>query len=948
MHDDSGQQNLLMQGQLPFLSPDTDVEKTLSEHISDAEHVKEILQAVKRSAYENLNTIITEWDEKGVIIYANRFALDFFGYTPDELLGRSVYETILRHVDARGADLSKLVRDICADPLQYSYYENENIRKNGELAWIAWTNMPQYDEQGHFVSFLSTGTDITEKRRAEELLRQSESRYRSIVEDQTEFICRSLPDGTILLLNKAYSKFYGEPQNDFVGTKIADFMRTEDKVVIEKAFANMTPDNPIFEWEHRSQNSFGKECWQQWTNRGIFDSSGRLIEIQAVGRDITHRRLAELALQESEARYRTIGEMIPYGIWICDPQGKCTYASQIFLDMLGITFEDAIEFGWSERLKPGTRESTIAAWKACIEAGTNWEYEHIYMDKHGEERYVLARGIAVKNESGEILSWVGVNIDISELKQAQNELRRAHDELEDKVRERTAELTESNEHLKKEIHRRELLSRQLFENEQKFRSIFENSLDAIFFGGADGSIETANPASLNLFEWTEQELRERGRSGVVDPNDSRLPLFLEEREKTGRFRGELNYVKKNGTSFPAEVTVNTFEGMDGKGKACVFIRDVTERKKTEERLRESEERFRMAFEQGTIGMAIVNLDFRFVATNNALSEMTGYPRDELQNLTFMDITHPDDLDLDLANVNMLLTGEIDYYEMEKRYIGKSRNIFWIHLTGSIIRDENRKPLYFLAMVQDISERKRIAELLQERSEELAKTNKDLQQFAYIASHDLQEPLRNITSCMQLLEKRHAESLSEPARQLIDYSVISVKRMRTLLEDLLAYSRVTTKAQSFHIVDASVILEQTLRDLVFAIDESNAIITRDPLPQIFADATQISQVFQNLIKNGIKFKREDPIRIHISAREETDEWIFSVQDNGIGIEDEYFERIFIIFQRLHTRTEYEGTGLGLSIVQRILERHGGRIWLESTIGVGSTFYFALPKYKPEAV
>jgi PAS domain S-box-containing protein len=226
-------------------------------------------------------------------------------------------------------------------------------------------------------------------------------------------------------------------------------------------------------------------------------------------------------------------------------------------------------------------------------------------------------------------------------------------------------------------------------------------------------------------------------------------------------------------------------------------------------------------------------------------------------------------------------------------------------------------------------------------QELGRSNADLQQFAYIASHDLQEPLRMITSYLQLLERRYKDRLDENASEFIAYAVEGAARMKTLINDLLAYSRVGTHGRPFEQVDCTASVKQAIANLKLSIAESQATITWDELPEIVADSTQLTQLFQNLISNAIKFRSADPPTIHISAVSQAENWLFRVQDNGIGIEPQYADRIFVIFQRLHNRTEYPGTGIGLAICKKIIERHDGNIWIESEPGKGSTFCFTIP-------
>ena len=231
--------------------------------------------------------------------------------------------------------------------------------------------------------------------------------------------------------------------------------------------------------------------------------------------------------------------------------------------------------------------------------------------------------------------------------------------------------------------------------------------------------------------------------------------------------------------------------------------------------------------------------------------------------------------------------------------------------------------------------------LEESIAELARSNADLQQFAYVASHDLKEPLRMVASYTQLLARRYKGKLDSDADEYIRYAVDGANRMQWLINDLLAYSRVTVQEKVFEEVDCNSVLEEVLSDLRVAVEESRAVVIRNPLPTVMADRVQLGQLFQNLIGNAIKFHGKEAPQVHVSAERRPGEWLFSVRDNGVGLDPEYAERIFVIFQRLHNREEYPGTGIGLAICKKIVERHGGRIWVVSQTGQGATFHFTLP-------
>jgi signal transduction histidine kinase len=244
--------------------------------------------------------------------------------------------------------------------------------------------------------------------------------------------------------------------------------------------------------------------------------------------------------------------------------------------------------------------------------------------------------------------------------------------------------------------------------------------------------------------------------------------------------------------------------------------------------------------------------------------------------------------------------------------------------------------------QELEERRRAEQRLQQYAGELSRSNAELEQFAYVASHDLQEPLRMVASFTQLLAKRYQGRLDQDADEFIGFAVEGAERMQSLINDLLAYSRVGTLGKPFAAVDCNVVLSQALENLMAALAESGARVTHDNLPTVLGDEVQLRQVFQNLVANALKFRGPEPPLVHLSSEARADEWLFTVQDNGIGIAPEHQERIFLIFQRLHPRSDYPGTGLGLAVCKKIVERHGGRIWVESKPGAGSTFYFNLPR------
>ncbi len=278
-------------------------------------------------------------------------------------------------------------------------------------------------------------------------------------------------------------------------------------------------------------------------------------------------------------------------------------------------------------------------------------------------------------------------------------------------------------------------------------------------------------------------------------------------------------------------------------------------------------------------------------------------------------------------------------------LGIVLTLFALYLVSSAIQQETIERKQAEASLKQLNDelearvQERTTEL-EEANTNLLRSNRELEQFAYVASHDLQEPLRAVNSYAQLITRKYQGNLDAKADKYLGYITEGATRMQQLINDLLAFSRVGTHGKPLVLTDCELVLSQVLDNLKVAITENQASVTHDPLPSVMGDEIQLIQLLQNLIANGMKFRREELPHVHVSANEQEHEWVFCVRDNGIGIESEYFERIFTIFQRLHSKSEYPGTGIGLAVCKKIVERHGGRIWVESTPGVGTAFYFTI--------
>jgi len=436
-----------------------------------------------------------------------------------------------------------------------------------------------------------------------------------------------------------------------------------------------------------------------------------------------------------------------------------------------------------------------------------------------------------------------------------------------------------------------------------------------------------------------------------------LGAILEPVRHSGADTREWTWVRKDGSWLAVSLTLAALRAPSGEVLGFVALgHDITARLHSEaEQARllgqteVAEARFRALLESAPDAIITVDEHGTIVLVNSQVEQLFGYTREELLGQS-IEVLVPERFRM------AHLRYRAAYQQAPRtRPMGaglalyarrKDGSEFPVEISLSPLRLDGQ--LWITSIIRDVTERvraevelKRTAARLAQQTAELRRSNEELQQFAYVASHDLQEPLRMVASYTQLLARRYRGKLDADADEFIEYAVDGARRMQALINDLLAYSRVGTRGQEFEPTDANAVFDQVVTDLGAAIEEAQAVVTRDDLPTVVVDPSQFGQLLQNLLSNAIKFRGERPPRVHVSARLEDDAWLFSVSDNGIGIAPEYTDRIFVIFQRLHSRAQYPGTGIGLAICKKIVERHGGRIWVESTPGEGSTFYFTLP-------
>jgi len=508
------------------------------------------------------------------------------------------------------------------------------------------------------------------------------------------------------------------------------------------------------------------------------------------------------------------------------------------------------------------------------------------------------------------------------------------------------QLSQELEKMRMQLQRLDSCRRELQSVQRKYDRLLQSSPDAMLFVDGDARIVLVNHQLENLFGYTGEELvgkglhilipeRFRGRhqSNVVN-------YFSNPRARPMGTGLQIYALKKDGTEFPADIALSPLE-TDGELLTIAAIRDITERKRAEREAAEGQ-KLRLAQEATRIGTYDWDVQTNVVRWTPEMEGLYGLQPGGFGK-TYADwvkLIHPDDLPgTEAAMRNALQQGRL---ETEFCVVWPDGTVRWLAARGVVFKDDFGVPQRLVGVNIDITERRTAEEDVKRLLLELERSNKELEQFAYVASHDLQEPLRMIASYVQLLEQRYKGKLDAKADKYIYFAVDGALRMQKLIEDLLTYSRVTTRGTPLGPVDTNRAFTHAVRDLSAAIEESHADVTKDRLPSVMGDEAQFAQLFQNLIGNAIKFKRPNtaPL-VHVSAKKDKKEWLFSVRDNGIGMEPKYFDRIFQIFQRLHTRAEYPGTGIGLALCKRIVERHGGRILVESAPGEGTTFFFTIP-------
>jgi PAS domain S-box-containing protein len=746
-------------------------------------------------------------------------------------------------------------------------------------------------------------TQSEELRRSHQALAESRDQYLDLYEfaplgyltlNETALISRSNLTAAILL---------GTDRSKLIQARLRKFVIPEDRETWDRYFMCLLKSDEKITATLSLRRGDSSTFPARLESIRLTGDKGQFIRV-AIS-DISDMRKAELELKQSEERFRLALRNAPVSVAIQDKDLVFQWAYNPYAshpaDIKGMRDTDLFT--------PEDAANLIKLKRKVFETGEEVR-EQIWLTMNGERTYLDLYLEPQRDDTG-LITGIGVaTVDLT------------RQELSDAMLKRTLSL---------------------------LNAALEATADAIYVVDNEGKITGYNQKFMIMWNIPPAVLE----SGV---NETVQNHILPQIKDPIRFMSSIRELQVN----PARESSDRVEFKDGKiferyskpqkigdmivGRVWSF-RDVTERKRAEEAQIASEIRYRRLFEMAQDGILILDAETgQIMEVNPFLINMLGFSRDQFLGKKLWEIGLFKDIVANKENFEELQRKEyVRYEDMPLETADRQR--IAVEFISSVYEVNNKRVVQ--CNIRDITQRKKLEEDLVIKAEELARSNIELQQFAYIASHDLQEPLRAISGFAELLVKRYHGKIDEKADTYIDFITEGTTRMQQMIQDLLSYSRVQTQVHEFVLIDSNTALDLAISDLQVAAREHHAVITRDPLPSVYADLEQITKMFQNLISNAIKFHKPGMIpTVHISAKQDEKSWIFSVSDNGIGIDRKYADRVFKIFQRLHTRDEYPGTGIGLAICKRIAEQHGGTIWIESVPGTGSQFYFTIPKRKKE--
>jgi PAS domain S-box-containing protein len=928
-------------------------ERTLSEledrkvAVAELEVTQELLQqgvAVREQALKDLadhkfaldqHAIVAVTDVKGTITYVNEKFCAISQYSKDELIGQN------HRVLNSGHHPKEFFQQMYHTIAHGHVWRDEicNRSKDGSIYWVDTTVVPFLDAHGKARQYMAIRTDITERKRAE----QVRERLAAVVDSSDDAIISKTAEGTINSWNRGAEKLFGYSSSEAVGKPMLMLIPPERMGEETDILARIRHGESVERFETVRVRKDGRGINVSATISPIRDSSGAIVGASQIVRDITERIRAEQAMQESLAtREAALKQLADHKFALdqhaivatTDVQGTITYVNDKFCAISKYSKEELIDQNHRILNSGHHAKEFFQQMYHTIANGQVWRGEICNRAKDGSIYWVDTTIVPFAGEDGKPLQYVAIRADVTERRRASDALVVQAEEL---------------------ACSRQALETQkiMLQSEARYRGLLEAAPDAMVVVNSRGEIVLLNVQAEKQFGYSRDELIGQMIKNIV-PEGFAERLVADGTRSAAGEQGqqigtgiELSGRRQDGSEFPIEIMLSPLQSAEGI-LVTAAIRDISVRKDAEKRLVQMARELSLKHQlldsvvEGTTDPIYVrDLENRFTLSNSACSRLFGRSVDQMVGKTMREMLPGDSYyDVATSDQEVMCSGETRTVEETAEIDGIIRTFL---TTKGPYRDADQKTIGTIGIGRDITERKKSEEHLVKTVRELKRSNDELQQFAYVASHDLQEPLRMVASYTQLLGRRYEGRLDHDADEFIAFAVDGCNRMQGLIHDLLAYSRAGTNGKALRKISTEAALQEALTSLQGTIEQSGAVVTHDSLPAIKTDETQLTQVFQNLIGNAIKYHGAAAPLVHVSASKTiANEWVFSVGDNGLGIEAQYFERIFILFQRLHGRGEFEGTGIGLAICKKIVERLGGKIWVESRPGQGSTFYFALPE------
>jgi len=877
-------------------------------------------------------------DAAGKIMDVNKATEEITGRARDKLIGTDFSSYFTQPEKTREVAKKVFEESLITD------YELEVKNKDGRITPVLCNASIYRDEAGNVSGIFFSMKDITKRKLAENLARQANAYHRNLIETSLDPLVTISPEGKITDVNEATTKVTGITRDKLIGTDFSSYFTEPEKA--SHGYRLVFSQGTVKDYPLTIRHKDGKLMDVLYNASVYKDETGNVLGVFAAARDVT--------LQKQASQYaRNLIETSLDPLVTISTEGKITDVNEATIKATGRDREQLIGTNFSDYFTEPQKAQT--GYQQVFAKGFVTDYPLTIRNKDGRLTDVLYNAAVYKDSQGNVLGVFAAARDVTERKRIEEELDKHRRHLEELIRERTAQFEDANVKLKAEIEERKEIEKSLGIERANLQNIFDVVNVGMLLVDKNGNVKRINNV---ISRWIGKdftkiyEVQPGSLLGCINALSNPLGCGHTEHCAKCLLRNAFESVIKSGkpthsietnvvlsikekeTPLWFEVSVDPVM-LDGQRHAIIAMNNITERKHIEENLRQTRDYLENIFNYSNAPFICWDREFKITRFNHAFEQLTDYKQEDVIGKNLKILFPKESEEESLNKIKRTLSGE-HWEAVEIPIMRRDRRIrIALWNSANIYTQDGKTLIATIAQGQDITERKRA-------EDELKRSNENLEQFAYVASHDLQEPLRVMASYSQLLEKRYKEKLDKDAMDFIDFIVDAAKRMQKLITDLLAYSRAGRMDASVDTVDCNEILGKVIYTLSSLIEETKAVITNDTLPVSICNESYFIQLLQNLIQNAIKFRGNEPPRIHIGVTRGNNEWIFFVRDNGIGIEERYKDKIFLIFQRLHTRDQYPGTGIGLSICKKIVEVHGGKIWVESELGHGSTFYFTIPE------